>query len=203
MVDPLSLAAVGGVVLTEGIKFLYGQAGELLKRWRDRRSAAPTAAPEERPLDIGLPAGAFEGRLDPVVVDDRVLDELAEDLLDVREALSRYGEGFKPVPPDDPAVLEKIDALRLALEAVIGQRITFLGEAREPSGIRVTGRAFAETVRGRLAGIRATQVLEGELHGEARATQVEEGGEAFGVHVDVVGRPAPYPPSRPPRPGAS
>ena len=57
--DPLTLAAVGAVALTEGIKFLYGQAGEALKRWRARQQAASA----EAPVAVELPADAFEGRL--------------------------------------------------------------------------------------------------------------------------------------------
>jgi hypothetical protein len=39
MPEPVTLtaASIGAVALTEGIKFLYGQAGELLKRWRERK----------------------------------------------------------------------------------------------------------------------------------------------------------------------
>lgn len=37
MPEPLTLAAVGGAVLAEGIRFLYGQATEAVKRWRERR----------------------------------------------------------------------------------------------------------------------------------------------------------------------
>jgi len=42
MSDPttLSAAAIGAAALTEGIKFLYGQAGEILKRWRERKDKA-------------------------------------------------------------------------------------------------------------------------------------------------------------------
>ena len=39
MVDPLTLSTIGAVALTEGIKFLYEQAGEVLKRWRERKDA--------------------------------------------------------------------------------------------------------------------------------------------------------------------
>ena len=44
MSEPLTLTGVGVVVLTEGIKFLYAQAGESLKRWRERNRDAKTAA---------------------------------------------------------------------------------------------------------------------------------------------------------------
>jgi hypothetical protein len=35
----ITLAVVGTAALKEGVKFLYGQAGELLKRWREKREA--------------------------------------------------------------------------------------------------------------------------------------------------------------------
>jgi hypothetical protein len=38
--DPITLAALGAVALSEGVKFLYGQAGELLKRRREQRASA-------------------------------------------------------------------------------------------------------------------------------------------------------------------
>ena len=39
MSDPVTITAagVGMAAISEGIKFLYGQAAELLKRWRERR----------------------------------------------------------------------------------------------------------------------------------------------------------------------
>ena len=37
MVEPLTLTTVSTVILTEGIKFLYGQATEALKAWRGRQ----------------------------------------------------------------------------------------------------------------------------------------------------------------------
>jgi len=36
MPDPVTLTVPGGGAAAEGIKFLYGQAAELLKAWRDR-----------------------------------------------------------------------------------------------------------------------------------------------------------------------
>ena len=59
MVDPLSLSAIGAVALTEGIKFLYEQAGEVLKRWRDRKDAGAKAAPAQ--LDTTESAEAKPG----------------------------------------------------------------------------------------------------------------------------------------------
>jgi hypothetical protein len=41
----LTLGVLGGVALSEGIKFLYGQATELLKRRRKRKDAKKAAEP--------------------------------------------------------------------------------------------------------------------------------------------------------------
>lgn len=60
----ITLAAVGTVALTEGVKFLYGQAAELLKRWRERRDAAKTTPSKTvEPAVVELPADVFEGQL--------------------------------------------------------------------------------------------------------------------------------------------
>ena len=37
MSDPFTLSSLGAVAITEGIKFLYAQAGQVLKRWREKR----------------------------------------------------------------------------------------------------------------------------------------------------------------------
>src|SRR5437879_6867359 len=42
MAEPLTLALVGSVILSEGVKFLYAQAGDALKRWRPRKEARTT-----------------------------------------------------------------------------------------------------------------------------------------------------------------
>jgi hypothetical protein len=201
MVDPLSLAAVGGVALAEGIKFLYGQAGELLKRWRDRGSAegrSPEMPPsQQQVVNIELPAAAFAGNLAPATVNYSVLERLAPDLTSLRKDLSEYATGVESVPTTDPQVLEQIDTLRLALEAILEQRITFAGEHREPSGVRVTGRAVADEVQGRVAGVRAQTIVEGDVSGTAYARRVVPGGELHGVNVDVIGTP-PVRPNRTP-----
>ena len=40
MPETITLAMLGAAALTQGVNFLYGQAGELLKRRRDRREKA-------------------------------------------------------------------------------------------------------------------------------------------------------------------
>ena len=65
MVDPLTLSAIGVVAITDGIKFLYGQAGEILKRWRERKDTAKDASTQQNktePINLKLPS-VFEGQL--------------------------------------------------------------------------------------------------------------------------------------------
>jgi hypothetical protein len=192
------------MALTEGIKFLYGQAGELLTRWRARKAeAAPDAtapagtASGQAPVEIELPAAAFQGTLTPVVVGFDVLDRLQNQIKDLSKDLAPYAGGFDEVDPSDRDLLDRVDALRLALEAVFGQRLTFVGENRPGSGTPVVaGEAFVREIAGRVAGVHA-RVISGSVTGVVRAEHVLEGGEAYGVDADVIGpgepgrRPAP------------
>jgi hypothetical protein len=132
MVDPLSLAALSAVALTEGVKFLYGQATELLKRRRERRDAAKKD--EAAAALPTAPEGLLDGAL-TVGEDVPVADADADRLKALRSQLTDYMDGIEPVREDDAGLLEAADALRGLLEAVYGQRITFAGEpGRPPTG---------------------------------------------------------------------
>ncbi len=183
MVEPVSLAALGGLALTEGIKFLYSQAGEILRRRRERKDAKAgdqTAAATPLPMP---PQDALEGQLEPVVEDADAVEELADQLSQLRKELSEYAAGNEEPDPADPGVLATVQALRLALESIIGQRITFKDEPREPSGTPVvTGRMTAKTVEGIATGI-DTDTVEGRMHGEAVAERVTPTGKVAGVRI--------------------
>jgi hypothetical protein len=185
MPDPLTLAAVGAVALTEGIKFLYGQAGEALKRWRARKQAASTEAPTE-PVPVELPAAAFEGQLHDPRLDLDAVGRLEQELRDLRAALADYAQGIDTVNPNDRRVLEVVDGLRQAMETVYGQRIVFKGEVGPSSGTVVTGEAKVRDVRGYVAGLRARRIIAGTVTGRVEADTVEPGAAAIGLEVDTV-----------------
>jgi hypothetical protein len=124
MVDPLSLTAVGALALMEGVKFLYAQAGELLRYRRERKQA-----PELRP-----PADVLAGSVEPAHPNDERLEELEPELTAGWHALAAYAQGIDEIDPTDPELRRRVDDLRRALEVVYGQRITLQGEARPPSG---------------------------------------------------------------------
>ena len=71
MVDPLSLTVLTGVALTEGIKFLYGQVTDLLKRRRDlveKVAADPPAVPAEELAVLDELASVLRGARPSYVV---------------------------------------------------------------------------------------------------------------------------------------
>ena len=187
MVEPITLAAVGSVVLTEGIKFLYKQAGEILKHWRERQADAAkqaTTAPEANVADPKL----FEGTLAPLVVHFDRVEPLAPSLKDLWVSLTTYAQGLDEVETSNAELLSKADMLRRQLEAIYGQRITFRGEPRASSGTPVVvGTADLETIAGQAAGVIAGTIASGTIHGELRAKRVEPGAQAAGVKVDRIG----------------
>lgn len=189
MPDPITLTLVGTVVLTEGIKFHYGQAGELIKRWRDRKDAA--AADTSKKIETPLKAdpNIFNGTVAPLVADAERLQSLEPQLRQLRSALADYADGIEPVDVQNNNLIAIADALRQQLETIYGQRLTFKGEQRQPSGTPlVIGTAEVKSVAGLAAGVIAGAITVGEIRGSLKADMVESGGIAAGVKVDKVGK---------------
>lgn len=189
MLEPITLSAVSAVALTEGIKFLYEQAGEVLKRWRERKKAASkdtaTNLPKET-IAVKLPA-IFEGQFSTIQIHFDVVEKLEKPLQELTDRVSGYADGRKEVDSTDKDLLDQIDAIRQILEAVYQQRITFKGEQRAPSGPVVEGTIDVESVAGRAAGVEAKIISSGRVVGTANAIRVEETGTLHGVKVDQVG----------------
>lgn len=184
--EPVSLAAIGGTVLTEGVKFLYAQAGDLIRYWRERRDAKggetvpePSASP---------PDGLLQGRLEPLTVDHEALARVQEQIRDLRRDLLDYVEGTTPITADDQGLLLRTDSLRCLLEAVYQQRLTFRGEQREAAGPLIHGRIDVDQVAGYAAAVRIQllRLPSGTVQGEARIGRVEEGGEGVGLDIGTV-----------------
>jgi hypothetical protein len=189
MPDPITLSVLGTVALTEGVKFLYSQASEVLKHWMERKDAAKEVAVQPAPTEsvkIKLPP-IFQGQLIEPQIHFDMVERVSKQLLELRGDLSNYAEGFIVVNTTDENLLQRIDVLRQLLEAVYQQRLTFKGEQRPPSGPMVTGQIDVEEVAGYAAGVRAREIKSGEVKGHLKAERVESGGQAFGVEVDKVG----------------
>jgi hypothetical protein len=152
MIEPISLTAVGVFALTEGIKFLYTEAGELLKHRRESKEGERQegSEPELRP-----PADIIEGTVEPARPNDERLARLADELRERRKSLTDYADDVAEVDPSDVALLKDVDELRRLIEVIYGQRITFKGEQREPSGPLVENevRAIEAKIRGSKVGV--------------------------------------------------
>src|SRR3954454_19751265 len=108
MPDPITLGSLGTVVLSEGIKFLYGQATDLLKRWRDH-SQNPDK-PVSEPVQVPLPPGAFAGQLADPRVYYQELEQVHVQLNEARKFLLDYTDGTAEVDPSDAALIANVDA---------------------------------------------------------------------------------------------
>jgi len=78
-------------------------------------------------------AGVLDGELVPGRVNEQVLEREAHVLAELRRRLGDYVDGVVEVDPADRRLVETAEALRGLLEALYGQRITFVGEQGRPS----------------------------------------------------------------------
>jgi len=180
-VDPLTLSGVAANVLAEGIKFLYGQAAEVLRRRREKRVA------EDPVVEVAESSAALEGELDRLTIDPDAAERLEPELKKLFSALALYAQGIEPADPEDEGLIRTVDALRRVLEAVYHQRLTFSGEARPESGPLVEGEIDVGEVEGYVAAVEAELVASGHVIGKAIVDHVGPGGSAFGVKVKRVG----------------
>lgn len=188
MVDPFTLSAIGAVAVTEGIKFLYGQASELIKRWLDHKEAAKNASSQlsaTEPVDVKLP-DVFDGQLTHPQIHYDVMDRIGDQLRELRKDLADYADGIEKVNMDDKGLLQTVDALRQSVEAVYQQRLTFKGEQRAPSGPVAESSIDVDEVAGYVAGIRARHIA-GDVKVDAHAKRVDQGGQFIGIDADTIG----------------
>jgi hypothetical protein len=156
MVEPLTLAALGSTTLTEGVKFLYGQLTDLLKRRREHRDD-----PGSPPDGLSVPAtplGVLDGPLDQRPVNVDVLDANWDKLLELRRGLVDYVDGVADVAPTDMSLVHRLTDLRGLLELIYGQRLSLTGELGRPA----TGTAITETARDQIS----QQVSGGVTYGD-------------------------------------
>jgi hypothetical protein len=150
--DGSSLTGVESAALTQGVAFLYAQAGELLRRRREARDRAavagehgpgqgtpedpaqplPSLPPPSSPLpSLQLPESVFEpsgaASASPV---PGALDQLAQRLLQARRDVDEYVVGTAVLSGETPAGLQAADRLRCLLEEVYHTALTFHGEQR-------------------------------------------------------------------------
>jgi uncharacterized protein Veg len=184
MIETSALALLESTALKDGISFLYEQAGDLLRRRRDRKESAHS------PEDAVVSEGSLDGKLDITRVDDKILDQQAAVIAQNRGVLLPYWEGDSKVDPHDERMIAAMAQLRASLEAIYGQAITFTGEkGRSATGTRVSVRAALGDVYGEaeIARMRAVNRAEVEVHVEAGT--IGPGGRLKVGEMDQIGSP--------------
>ncbi len=180
MTDPvtISIAGVGAIAVKEGIKFLYGQAGEILKRWRERKDKSELG--DREPTTLVLPP-VFDGQLQNPYIHFKVVADLEPTLRALYGDLSVYATGVVPVEKADAELLRKVDTLRRSMESILQQHLTFKGEERPASGTLLSGYVSADSIAGEVIGVEGEGQLQGEARGDVKASKVEPGGRVIGV----------------------
>lgn len=169
----LSLAGVEAATLTQGVTFLYAQAGELLRRRRDAKeraaearcqadaatdmpsaAAAKSVVPAETaafPL-LQLPDGVFQRGGDSAQGPaPAVVERLASDLFRARRDVDDYVMGDSALDPRSAAVLQAVGQLRSVLEEIYSTTLTFCGEQRpasRPTATRIQSESIGVSISG-------------------------------------------------------
>lgn len=188
MADPstLSMAAIGAVALSEGVKFLYGQAGELLKRWRERRDNPKSTQPSVETTEVALPT-VFEGELENPSIHYDALERAEVELRALYGDLTIYVNDVEPIDPSNEELLGRIDVLRRLLEAVYQQRITFKGEQRAASGPDIDVRIKVDEVLGYASVMRVRNFKAGRAVASGEFGKVAEHGKVVGFEAENIG----------------
>jgi len=177
MVEAL-LMGVASATLVEGVKFLYQQAGEVLRGWRERRRDREAPAPGilEPPAVVRIEHAA--PLADPPDI------ELADTLQELKDLVEPIKDGG--VDPETAAARAAVANLRDLLEVILRSPITFAGE--QPRAVQVSDiDVVVQRVRGRVRGVRLDlERLQGpaSIRGVGvEAGDVDPGGEVTGVDL--------------------
>jgi hypothetical protein len=179
MPETLSLSALSSTMLTQGIRFLYEQAGELLRRHRERRDRDDSTSATETPDIVATP------RLLPQP-DLGAVGELEAELRNLRSDLQEYAAGVDSVDPNDLWLIARVDTLRQALEVVYDTSLVFAGEKSSRRAIK--GKVTVKDIAGYVAAVRAESAVESNVYGSVKAENVLEGGEVVAVDVRATRR---------------
>ena len=121
------LSPLGPMAMQAGVRFLYEQAVAALKRCFEPRADAPQVPPRLPPIFNDV-SGPLSYHLDKV-------EALEEPLRKLSQLVSKWATGAEPIDPANAELIMATAALRLAMEHVFQQRLTFKGEQRTHDGL--------------------------------------------------------------------
>lgn len=177
--DPLAFPVLAGSALTQGFGFLYSQLQTLLERRRAQRDdqQPPAAALVDSPA-------VLIGRLQPLQVNRRVLAEKADELTLLDRLLSHYADQ-EELDGRDPQLRTLLGQLRATLERIYGQHLTFQGEDRPVTGLRIDQRV--EDSYGYVIGLEVGEASSGvraDISHEVRT--VHPGSTVVGARIEKL-----------------
>jgi hypothetical protein len=169
---------VASAALVEGVKFLYQQAGEILRGWRERRRNRDAPAP----ASLRPPPEVRVERAEPLA--DPPDTELVDTLQELKDLVEPIKDG--EVDPEAPAARAAVANLRDLLEVILRSRITFAGE--QPRTVDVSDiDVVVQRVRGQVRGVRVDlERLQGPAsirRVDVKVDDVDAGGEVTGVDL--------------------
>jgi hypothetical protein len=186
MPEPISVV-LGTLGLTEGVKFLYSQAAELLKRWRERRdkaAAAGAAPPQTEPVTLALPPSLFDGQLTAPQVHHDQLAALQPRLMELLRELAVYQADPGAIRTGDENLGKTLDDLRRVLEVVYQQPLRFKGESARADPF-VQGEVQITHALGTVTGAEVGTLHQGTVQGTAIVGTAEAA--VVGAKVTTVG----------------
>lgn len=176
--EPRTWTVVRSAALTEASSFSMSKR-EVISWWRTRGDDAPATDEMSLPMADARVVGF---QLKAAAVDRHVTSTLEADIRTLRGALAPYVDeaASESVDGANRDLFAVVDGLRLALEAVLDQRI----RSREATDTVATAEIDVELVASYVAGVCAPSITGGRLAGKVRADSVEAGGEVYGVGME-------------------
>ncbi|MEU2390425.1 hypothetical protein [Streptomyces sp. NPDC007369] len=182
MSDPLNLTVLGAG-LPAAFTYLFQHLDRLVERRRARRRSTEAELPAELPIELPACLDGDPGELTP---DPAVMDELGERLDALYGRLAFYSLDPGRLDPEDPQLADELGELRSLLEAVYRTRLTFRGEPREATGVRVDVKAI--DIQGKVGGVVVQgQMPDVELDSKVHAERVGDKGQVIGIEIDTTG----------------
>ncbi|HEY0790851.1 MAG TPA: hypothetical protein VGD78_07275 [Chthoniobacterales bacterium] len=178
--------------ITEGIKFLYNQAGELIKWRHEKKQAADKRANATQVPQVMLlpPPPVFAPPSQAGAIDEAALVRLEAPIRDLRKDLSEISDGTVAFDPKDVATLQQVDALRQALEMVLGQRLTFSGEQRpDATGpvVRTEMEIAKVAARAKATNLRIQSMTAGRVEAKTKVGELGPGAEVTSADIGHLG----------------
>ncbi|MFG3398929.1 hypothetical protein [Streptomyces parvus] len=181
MSDPLGLAILGAG-LPAAFTYLFGHLDRLVARRRAGSFDTEAELPAVRPIE---PPDCLAGDPGELTPDPALLDELGEQLQSVYGRLAFYSLDPARIDPASEQLAAEMGELRTLLETVYRTRLTFRGESREPTGVRVDVRAV--DIQGKVGGaVVRGQMPDATLDAKVDAARVGKDGRVIGIEIDTT-----------------